>query len=131
MNDNDPRTAEQKADPTHWRVGDVIMLHPEAQTADRVAHPHAGRLGKIVSILPARPANLLTVALETAAAAGTDTYVVLPAGMFLGVPRFCTETYASRPGYSAWRLTAEGRRILAEIDWPLTPASLGGRLARA
>ncbi len=133
-NDNRARTAAEKADPAHWQAGDVIMLHPEARTADKKPHPHAGRLGKIAVILSGRPTNLLTVGLEVVAGAGagTDTYAVLPAGMFLAVPEFCVEIYQTRPGYSGWRLSAEGRRVLVEgMGWPVTPASLGGKLADA
>jgi hypothetical protein len=127
MNDNNSRTPEQKADPAHWRVGDIIMMRPDALAADRTAHPHAGRLGRIVDIRPARPTNVLFVSLEVAVGAGTDTYVALPDGMFLGLPEFCVETYRPRPGYTAWRLSAEGHRVLTGMGWPITPASLGSK----
>lgn len=142
VNDNQPHSAEQKADPANWRVGDVIMLRPDALSADNSPHPHAGRLGRIFSITPARPTDILLVSIEAAGAAsllgrpsdigkapcgaGTDTYLTLPAGMFLGLPEFCVETYPTRPGYSGWRISAEGRRVLVDgMGWPITPVSLG------
>lgn len=126
MNDNDPRTAEQKADPTHWRIGDVIMLRPDALTAERTPHLHAGRLGRIAAITPARPADLLLVTIVAAVSAGTDTHLALPVTMFLGVPEFCVENYAPKPGAMAWRISAEGRRVLVDgMGWPITQATLG------
>ncbi len=126
MNDNRPRTAEQKADPAHWRIGDVVMLHPDALSADQTPHPHAGRLGRIAAITPARPADLLLVTIVAGGGAGKDTHLALQAAMFLGVPEFCVESYEPEPGVTAWRISAEGRRVLVDgMGWPITEASLG------
>lgn len=125
-NDNTSRTAAQKADLVHWREGDVVMLRAEARTHEGDPHPDAGRIGSISRIGADRsPWAKMMVQTESDDAAGKDIHLLLPVGLFLAVPTFCVERFSPRSGCAAWRLSAEGRRVLSGMGWPLTAASFG------
>lgn len=126
-NDNDRRTAAQKADPAWWRKGDALMLDCEARDGHGDPHPEAGRIGVIRDIGTARgPDDKVMVEIETDDEEGRDTLLLLPLRMFLPVPAFCVEAWHPRPRRSAWRLSAEGRRTFDAMQWPRTVGTTGG-----
>lgn len=104
-----------QAEEALFQPGCFVALHPESK------HPHAGRVGKIVS----RRGSDMLVEFFADELIGKTEFCTIPLGHWGPVPECLVEEYEPRAKKRGWRVSERGMKMFRDLGWGYTAATEG------